>query len=183
MVFSSVLFIATQDPLQLAPLWFEFLITGLPSEWVGTPCVTGSFGSWFIPCRQNSHPSDVFSCIFPNGSMALLTFHHCQYHWEIAKWRYDSTFWGCSEVVGTSLPTCAVQREAPVVPIWGQGHPFKNRQLWLWGFETHSLWKTYGLQRRQFGEWGAGTGVVGWKSYKIGLWWSLYNYKCNKFIE
>ena len=27
------------------------------------------------------------------------------------------------------------------------------------------------------------TGVVGWKSYKTGLWWSLYNYKCNKFIE
>ena len=25
------------------------------------------------------------------------------------------------------------------------------------------------------------TGVVGWKSYKIGLWWSLY--KCNKFIK
>ena len=25
--------------------------------------------------------------------------------------------------------------------------------------------------------------VVGWKSYKIGLWWSLYNYKCNKLLE
>ena len=30
---------------------------------------------------------------------------------------------------------------------------------------------------------GGCAGVVGWKSYKIGLWWSLYNYKCNKFIE
>ena len=26
------------------------------------------------------------------------------------------------------------------------------------------------------------TGVVGWKSYKTALWWSLHNYKCNKFI-
>ena len=30
---------------------------------------------------------------------------------------------------------------------------------------------------------GGRAGVVGWKSYKIGLWWSLYNYKYNKFIE
>ena len=48
---------------------------------------------------------------------------------------------------------------------------------------THRLWKIYGFQRRQF--WGVGgcTAGVGWKSYKIGLWWSLFNYKCNKFIE
>ena len=26
-------------------------------------------------------------------------------------------------------------------------------------------------------------GVVGWKSCKTGFWWSLYNYKCNKFIK
>ena len=25
-------------------------------------------------------------------------------------------------------------------------------------------------------------GVVGWKSCEIGLWWSLYNYRCDKFI-
>ena len=33
--------------------------------------------------------------------------------------------------------------------------------------------------------WGVGVcaGVIGWKSYKLGLWWSLYKYKCNKFIE
>ena len=33
--------------------------------------------------------------------------------------------------------------------------------------------------------WGVGgcAGGVGWKYYKIGLRWSLYNYKCNKFIE
>ena len=30
--------------------------------------------------------------------------------------------------------------------------------------------------------WGGGgcTGVWGWKCYKTGLWWSLYNYNCNK---
>ena len=33
------------------------------------------------------------------------------------------------------------------------------------------------------GEWGGFTGGLGCKCYKIGLWWSLYNYKCNKFIE
>ena len=27
---------------------------------------------------------------------------------------------------------------------------------------------------------GLGFGGLGWKCYKIGLWWSLYNYKCNK---
>ena len=27
------------------------------------------------------------------------------------------------------------------------------------------------------------TGFLGWKFYKTGSWWSLYNYKCNKFIE
>ena len=40
---------------------------------------------------------------------------------------------------------------------------------------THRLWKTYGFQRRQVG----GKGLR-WKSYKIGLWWSLYNFKCNE---
>ena len=44
---------------------------------------------------------------------------------------------------------------------------------------THRLWKTYGFQRRQFGGWGD-AGGLGWKCYKTGLWWSLYNYKCNK---
>ena len=44
---------------------------------------------------------------------------------------------------------------------------------------THRFWKTYGFQRRQFGGVGGCAGVVGWKSYKIVLWWSLYNYKCN----
>ena len=27
------------------------------------------------------------------------------------------------------------------------------------------------------GEW---AGSLGWKCYKTGLWWLLYNYKCNK---
>ena len=27
---------------------------------------------------------------------------------------------------------------------------------------------------------GGCTGSLGWKWYKIGLWWSLYNYKCIK---
>ena len=50
--------------------------------------------------------------------------------------------------------------------------------------QTHRLWKAYGFQKRQFGgRWGGYTGGVGWKSYKIGLWRSLHNYKCNKFIE
>ena len=40
---------------------------------------------------------------------------------------------------------------------------------------THRLWKTYGFQRRQ-----VGGGRLGWKGYKIGLWWSLYDYKWNK---
>ena len=33
--------------------------------------------------------------------------------------------------------------------------------------------------------WGMGAcaWVMGWKSCKTGLLWSLYNYKCNKFIE
>ena len=32
--------------------------------------------------------------------------------------------------------------------------------------------------------WGVGgcAWVVGWKSCEIGLWWSLYNYRCDKFI-
>ena len=47
---------------------------------------------------------------------------------------------------------------------------------------THRLWKTHGFQMRQVGGGGC-AGVVGWQSYKIGLWWSLYNYKCKKFIE
>ena len=27
---------------------------------------------------------------------------------------------------------------------------------------------------------GGSTGGLGWKCYKIGLWWMLHNYKCNK---
>ena len=46
---------------------------------------------------------------------------------------------------------------------------------------THRHWKTYGLQRRQFGGWGCAW-VMGWKSCEIELLWSLYNYRCDKFI-
>ena len=36
------------------------------------------------------------------------------------------------------------------------------------------------FQMRQVG---GCTGVLGWKCYKIWLWWSLYNYKCNWVIK
>ena len=42
------------------------------------------------------------------------------------------------------------------------------------------LWKTYGFQMIQVAEWGGCTGGLGWKCYKICLWVSFYNYKCNK---
>ena len=35
-----------------------------------TPHVPGSFARGSVLCRQDSQPSDIFSCIFPNGSMA-----------------------------------------------------------------------------------------------------------------
>ena len=46
---------------------------------------------------------------------------------------------------------------------------------------THRHWKTYGLRRRQFGGGGCAW-AVGWKSCEIRLLWSLYNYRCDKFI-
>ena len=60
----------------------------------------------------------------------------------------------------------------------------KDRMNFAEQILTHRLWKTYGFQRRQVGggvgEW---AWSLGWKCYKIGLWWSLYNYKCNKCIK
>ena len=48
---------------------------------------------------------------------------------------------------------------------------------------THRHWKTYGLQRSQFGGSVEGCAwAVGWKSCEIRLLWSLYNYRCDKFI-
>lgn len=35
-----------------------------------TPHVPGSFARGSVLCRQDSQPSDIFSCIFPNRSMA-----------------------------------------------------------------------------------------------------------------
>ena len=46
---------------------------------------------------------------------------------------------------------------------------------------THRHWKTYGLQRSQFGGEGCAW-AVGWKSCEIRLLWSLYNYRCDIFI-
>lgn len=37
---------------------------------VHTPHVPGSFARGSVLCRQDSQPSDIFSCIFPTGSMA-----------------------------------------------------------------------------------------------------------------
>ena len=47
---------------------------------------------------------------------------------------------------------------------------------------THRHWKTYGLWRRQFGGLVGCAWAVGWKSCEIRLLWSLYNYRCDKFI-
>ena len=57
----------------------------------------------------------------------------------------------------------------------------KKRTQWtsLRNRYWHRLWKTYGFQRRQVGGGGSARGL-GWKCYTIGLWWPLYNYKCNK---
>ena len=44
---------------------------------------------------------------------------------------------------------------------------------------THRLWKTW--FPNETGWWvGECTEGLGWKCYKIWLWWLLYNYKCNK---
>ena len=67
--------------------------------------------------------------------------------------------------------------------------------LWLWcrSAAVSPIWPLawellyamdWALKRGDaLGLWDGCAGVVGWKSYKTGLWWSLYNYKCNKFIE
>ena len=43
---------------------------------------------------------------------------------------------------------------------------------------THRFGKTYSFQRRPDGGVGGVDGGLGWN--KIGLWWSLHNYKCNE---
>jgi len=47
---------------------------------------------------------------------------------------------------------------------------------------THRLWKTHGFQRRQVGEWGVHWGF-GMEMLQNWVVMSLYNYKCNKFIN
>ena len=46
-------------------------------------------------------------------------------------------------------------------------------------------WNTWENILKEFRGDGSGgcAGSVGWKYYKTGLGWSLYNYKCNKFTE
>ena len=57
----------------------------------------------------------------------------------------------------------------------------KDRMNFAEQILTHRLWKTYVFQKRQFGGGGCAWGV-GWKSCETGLWWSLYNYRCDTFI-
>ena len=49
-------------------------------------------------------------------------------------------------------------------------------------FYLFTLWKGGLSPRRQFGGWGGCAWVAGWKFCEIGRWWSLYNYRCDKFI-
>jgi len=55
---------------------------------------------------------------------------------------------------------------------------------WTWTSLRNRYWLT-DLKNLWFPNetgWGvrACAGGLGWTCYKIGLWWSLYNYKCNK---